>query len=143
MTCGVGRHSIRSLHTASLDAYMMAGRFPDLDRVAPALRKGSLSEKVPPQQFAGEEGTNKLSKDRGLCEHTPPWHFALEEETTKLTEVPPHTQHEFDLDQLRVVIMAMQIAVQKFAEHSFGEQKAEHSNNNTTTTTTTQQQQQQ
>ena len=65
VTCGVGRHSIRSLHSASLDAYMMAGSFPDLDRVAPAKRKGSL------------------------CEKTPPRHFALEEGTTKLTEVPP------------------------------------------------------
>ena len=89
VTCGVGRHSIRSLHSASLDTHRMARSFPDLDRVAPALRKGSLSEQAPPQQFAGEEGTNKLSEDKGLCAQTPPRHFALEEGTTKLTEVPP------------------------------------------------------
>ena len=85
----------------------MARSFPDLDRVAPAREKGSLPEQSPPQPVAGEEGTSKL------------------------TRVPPPPPPELDLDQLRAVIMAMQIAVKKLAEHSFGEQKAEHSNNNT------------
>ena len=105
VTSGVGWHSTKSLHCASLDADMRAVSFPDLDRVAPALQKGSLSEQSPPQPFAGEEGTNKL------------------------TDVPPPPPLQLDLDQLRAVIMAMEIAVKELAEHSFGEQDGEHNNN--------------
>ena len=106
VTCGVGRHSTKSLLRASLKA-KMARSFPELDRVAPANRKGSLYEKAPPRHFAGEEGTNKLS------------------------EVPPPNPHELDLDQLRALIESLQMTVQKLAEHSFGKQKGEHSTNNT------------
>ena len=61
VTSGVGWHSTGSLHCASFDAEKRAVSFPDLDRVAPASEKGSLLEQVPPQQLAGEDGTNKLT----------------------------------------------------------------------------------
>ena len=107
VTCGVGRHSTKSLLRRCVKA--RAGRFPELDRVSPASRKKSLCEKAPPQQYALEEGT------------------------TKLSEVPPPNPHELDLDQLRVLIESLQMTVQKLAEHSFGKQKGQHStddNNN-------------
>ena len=65
---------------------MWAVSFPDLDRVAPAfaVKREACLSKSPPQQLAGEDGTNKLIDSPNPS---------------------PHIQ--LDLDQLRAVIMRL------------------------------------
>ena len=115
MRAAYRKRSQKSLRDASFRAQKQAESFPNLDGIAPASRRRSLSE-LPPLG-----------------------HFALEEQTRqKLQHVPPPTQLEqLDLAQLRAEVAHLQKIVQQLAGQSFSKQKATNNNNNNIDNSTT------
>ena len=107
MRAAYRKRSQKSLQDAGFRAQKQAESFPDVDGIAPASKRRSLSE----QPLLG--------------------HFALEERTRhKLQHVPPPQLEQLDLVQLRAEIAHLQKIVQQLAGQSFSKKKADNNNTN-------------